>query len=74
MTDNKNSERVIAEISLSHLMRLGNEQDCSVSREQGLASLNQEGRAFETWKHMMQALSSSTLLLQGICSQRGREK
>jgi hypothetical protein len=43
MTDKKNRERVIAEITLSHLMRLGNEQDCSVSREQALASLNQEG-------------------------------
>ena len=43
-----------AEITLSHLMRLGNEQGCPVSREQALAFLNQEGRAFEMWKHMMQ--------------------
>jgi len=55
MTDKKNRERVIAEITLSHLMRLRNEQGCPVTREQALAFLNQEGRAFEMWKHMMQA-------------------
>ena len=55
MTDKKDRERVIAEITLSHLMRLGNEQGCPVSREQALAFLNHEGRAFEMWKHMMQA-------------------
>jgi hypothetical protein len=32
MTDKKYRERVIAEITLSHLMRLGNEQGCPVSR------------------------------------------
>ena len=54
-TDKKDRERVIAEITLSHLMRLGKEQGCPVSRDQALAFLNQEGRAFEMWKHMMQA-------------------
>ena len=55
MTEKKDRERVIAEITLSHLIRLGNEQGCPVSRQQALAFLNQEGRAFEMWKHMMQA-------------------
>ena len=55
MTDKKDRERVIAEITLSHLIRLGNEQGCPLSRQQALAFLNQEGRAFEMWKHMMQA-------------------
>jgi len=55
MTDKKDRERVIAEITLSHLVRLGNEQGCPVSRQQALAFLNQEGRAFEMWKHMMRA-------------------
>jgi hypothetical protein len=55
MTERKDRERVIAEITFSYLMRLGSEQDCPVSREQALAFLNQEGRAFEMWKHMMQA-------------------
>ena len=55
MTDKKDRERVIAEITLAHLMRLGSEQGCPVSRQQALAFLNQEGLAFEMWKHMMQA-------------------
>jgi hypothetical protein len=55
MTDKKDRERVVAEITLSHLMRLGNEQGCPVSREQALAFLNHKGQAFEMWKHMMQA-------------------
>jgi len=55
VSEKKNRERVIAEITLSHLMRLGNEQGCHVSRGQALAFLNQEGRAFEMWKHMMKA-------------------
>jgi hypothetical protein len=55
MTDKKDRERVIAGITLSHLIRLGNEQGRPVSRQQALAFLNQEGRAYEMWKHMMQA-------------------
>jgi hypothetical protein len=55
MSDKKDRDRVIAEITLSHLVRLGNEQGCHVSREQALAFLNHEGRAFEMWKHMMHA-------------------
>ncbi len=55
MTEKKDRERVIAEITLAHLVRLGIEQGCPVSREQALAFLNQEGRAFEMWRHMMQA-------------------
>ena len=55
MSEKKDRERVTAEITLSHLIRLGNEQGFPVSREQALAFLNQEGRAFEMWKHMMQA-------------------
>ena len=54
MTDRQDRERVIAEITFSHLIRLGNEQGCLVSRQQALAFLNQ-GRAFEMWEHMMQA-------------------
>jgi hypothetical protein len=55
VTDKKDRERVIAEITLSYLIRLGNDQACPVSRQQALAFLNQEGRAFEMWKRMMQA-------------------
>jgi len=45
----------MAEITLSHVLRLANEQGCSMSREQAVAFLNQEGHAYEMWKHMMQA-------------------
>jgi hypothetical protein len=51
MTDKKSRDRVIAEITLSRLIRLGAEQGRPVSREQALTFLNQEGRAFEMWKH-----------------------
>jgi hypothetical protein len=51
----RNRERVLAEITLSYLMRLAIEQGCPVSREQALEFLNEEGRAYEMWKHMMQA-------------------
>jgi hypothetical protein len=46
---------VIAEITLSHLLRLANEHRCFVSREQALKFFNQQGNAFEMWKQMMQA-------------------
>jgi hypothetical protein len=36
----------MAEITLSHVLRLATEQGSPVSREQALAFLNQEGRAF----------------------------
>ena len=55
MTEKRNRENVIAEITLSHLIRLGNKQGCPVSQQQALAFLNQDGRAFEMWKYMMQA-------------------
>ena len=73
MIDKKDRQRVIAEITLSHLMRLGNEQGCPVSREQALAFLNQEGRAFEMWKHMMQAAEEfiAGSLFQHSFSSRG---
>jgi hypothetical protein len=55
MTEKKDRDRVMAEITLPHLLRLATEQGFPVSREQALAFLNQEGRAFEMWKQMMQA-------------------
>src|SRR5271166_4074952 len=59
MTDKKDRERVIAEITLSHLIRLGTEQGYRLSRQQALAFLNQEGRAFEIWKHWCRRLRIS---------------
>ena len=45
MKKNRDRERVIAEITLFHLIRLGNEHGCTVSREQATAFLNEEERA-----------------------------
>ena len=55
MTEKKDRDRVMAEITLSHLLRLATEQGSPLSLEQALAFLNQEGRAFEMWKQMMHA-------------------
>jgi hypothetical protein len=44
MTEKKDRNRVMAEITLSHVLRP--RQDSPVSREQALAFPNQEGRAF----------------------------
>ena len=55
MKKNRDRERVIAEITLFHLIRLANEHGCTVSREQATAFLNEEERAQQMWNHMMQA-------------------
>ena len=55
MTKKRNRDRVIAEVTLFHLMRLATEQGCSVSHERMMAFLNEEERAQEMWNHMMQA-------------------
>jgi hypothetical protein len=55
MTQKKDRDRVMAELTLSHLMRLAIEQGCPVSGEQALVFLNEDGRAYEMCKQMMQA-------------------
>ena len=55
MTEKKDRERVMAEITISYVLRLASERGCSVSREQARVFLNEEGRAYQMWKHMMQA-------------------
>ena len=55
MMQKKNRDRVIAEITLPHLLRLANEHGCSITRDQAAVFLNQEGHAYEMWKQMMQA-------------------
>jgi hypothetical protein len=55
MTQKKDRDRVMAQITLPHLLRLANEHGCSVSQQQAAAFLNQEGHAYEMWEHMMQA-------------------
>ena len=55
MTKKRNRDKVIAEITVSHLMRLAIENGSPVNREQALVFFNREGRTQEMWKHMMQA-------------------
>ena len=55
MKKNRDRERVIAEITLFHLIRLANEHGCTVGRAQEAAFLNEEERAQQMWNHMMQA-------------------
>ena len=54
MTQKKDRDRVMAEITLPHLLRLANENGCSVTRREAAAFLNQES-AYEMWKQMMRA-------------------
>jgi hypothetical protein len=75
MTEKKDRDRVMAEITLSPVLRLAAEQDSPVSREPALAFLNQEGRAFEMWKQMMQAgeeFIAHSLLRQRISPERAQ--
>ena len=55
MTPRKDRDRVMAEITLSYLLRLAQEHGCPVSQQQALVFLNQQGRAHEMWRQMMQA-------------------
>jgi hypothetical protein len=55
MTDKKKRERVIAEITLAHLTQFAREIGRCISHEEAVAFLNQEGRAYDMWKHMMLA-------------------
>ena len=54
MTPKRNRDRVMAEITPFHLLRLATEHGCTLSREQAIAFLNQE-HAQDMWQHMMQA-------------------
>ncbi len=54
MTQKRDRDRVVAEITAFHLVRLATEHGCNLSREHAMAFLNQE-RAHEMWRHMMQA-------------------
>ena len=55
MTQKKKREKVVAEITTTHLMALMQEQGRSLDRQQAMNFLNEEGRAYLMWKHMMHA-------------------
>jgi hypothetical protein len=55
MTQKKNRERVVAEITTVHLIEFMREQGRSMDQQQALNFLNQDGHAYVMWKQMMHA-------------------
>ena len=55
MTERKKREKVVAEITVSHLTQVAGELGRPLTAEEAIAFLNQQGRAYEMWKHMMHA-------------------
>lgn len=55
MTQKKKRERVVAEITVAHLTQIARELGRTLNEEEALAFLNQGGRAYDMWKHMMLA-------------------
>ena len=45
----------MAEITVIHVIQLAAEHGCPVTRDHALAFLNEDGRAYEMWMHMMRA-------------------
>ena len=55
MTEKKKREKVVAEITLTHLTEFAEGLGLRMSHEEAIAFLNQNGRAYDMWKHMMHA-------------------
>ena len=56
MTEKKKKrDKVVAEITLTHLIEFVQGLGLQLTREEALAFLNQNGHAYDMWKHMMQA-------------------
>jgi hypothetical protein len=55
MPEKKRREKVVAEITVAHLTQFAAEAGRALSNEEALSFLNQHGRAYEMWKHMMLA-------------------
>lgn len=55
MVQKKKREKVVAEITVAHLTQLVETQGKSLSVDEAVAFLNQGGRAYDMWKHMMRA-------------------
>jgi hypothetical protein len=53
MPDRKPREKVVAEITVPYLKQVA--AGIGLSREDAMAFLNQEGRAYDMWKQMMRA-------------------
>jgi hypothetical protein len=48
-------QKVVAEMTAAHLQQFAHELGTSLSEPDALVFLNEHGRAYEMWKHMMQA-------------------
>lgn len=55
MTEKKKREKVVAEISVTHLIQFARELGEHMSREEAIAFLNRDGRAYGMWQQMMHA-------------------
>ena len=55
MIDRKPREKVVAEISVSSLVETAAQARGTLSPEEALAFLQQNGRAYDLWKKMMHA-------------------
>jgi len=55
MTEKKKREKVVAEITLTHLTEFAQGMGLRMTRDEAIAFLNQNGHAYDMWKHMMQA-------------------
>jgi hypothetical protein len=55
MKEKKFRRKVVAEITLAHLTKCAQELGRTLTTEEALDFLNQNGRAYEMWKRMMQA-------------------
>lgn len=55
MSDRKPREKVVAEITVPYLKQVAAGIGRELSREDAMAFLNQEGRAYDMWKQMMRA-------------------
>ena len=48
-------QKVVAEMTAVHLQQFAREMGASLSAPDALVFLNEHGRAYEMWKHMMRA-------------------
>jgi len=55
MKPKRKREKVVAEITAGHLIKLMQEQGRFVDQQQAFAFLNEGDRAYIMWKRMMQA-------------------
>jgi hypothetical protein len=55
MADWKKREKVVAEISVAHIIQCAAAIGRVLSQDEALVFLNEEGRAYEMWKRMMAA-------------------